>query len=85
MGSDHHYPEEGPTHAVTVSGFWMDTYTVTNTQFQRFVEETDYVTVAERQPDGHPSDEAGEPSNTARSDPRRDGVGARALRRELGY
>jgi len=51
MGSDHHYPEERPTHAVTVSGFWMDTYTVTNAQFQRFVEETDYVTVAERQPD----------------------------------
>ena len=51
MGSDHHYPEEGPTHAVTMSGFWMDTSTVTNAQFQRFVEETDYVTVAERQPD----------------------------------
>ena len=50
MGSDDHYPEEGPTHYVTVSGFWMDKYTVTNTQFQRFVEETDYVTVAERQP-----------------------------------
>jgi formylglycine-generating enzyme len=50
MGSDDHYPEEGPTHYVTVSGFWMDKYTVTNAQFQHFVEETDYVTVAERQP-----------------------------------
>lgn len=48
MGSDAHYPEEAPAHAVTVDGFWMDRYTVTNAQFQRFVEETDYVTVAER-------------------------------------
>src|SRR6266568_8873417 len=48
MGSDHHYPEEGPTHHVTVDGFWMDLYTVTNADFHRFVEATDYVTVAER-------------------------------------
>ena len=27
MGSDHHYPEEGPTRTVPVSGFWMDTST----------------------------------------------------------
>jgi formylglycine-generating enzyme required for sulfatase activity len=50
MGSDAYYPEEAPVHAVTVDGFWMDKYTVTNAQFQRFVEETDYVTVAERTP-----------------------------------
>ena len=24
MGSDDHYPEEAPTHAVSVDGFWMD-------------------------------------------------------------
>lgn len=50
MGSDHHYPEEGPAHRVTVDGFWMDQYTVTNKQFQRFVKETGYVTFAERPP-----------------------------------
>jgi len=50
MGSDTHYPEEAPAHAVAVDGFWMDRYTVTNAQFRRFVEETDYVTVAERRP-----------------------------------
>ncbi len=50
MGSNSHYPDESPTHKVNVSGFWMDKYTVTNQQFQRFVEATDYVTVAERQP-----------------------------------
>ncbi|MBD2771740.1 formylglycine-generating enzyme family protein [Iningainema tapete] len=50
MGSDRHYPEESPAHQVSVDGFWMDRYTVTNKQFQRFVKATGYVTVAERQP-----------------------------------
>jgi formylglycine-generating enzyme required for sulfatase activity len=50
MGSDYHYPEEAPAHQVTVSGFWMDKYTVTNEQFQKFVKATRYVTVAERVP-----------------------------------
>ena len=44
MGSDRHYPEEAPAHLVTVDGFWIDQYTVTNAQFSRFVEETNYVT-----------------------------------------
>jgi sulfatase modifying factor 1 len=48
MGSNQHYPEEAPVHHVTVDGFWMDKYSVTNEQFQRFVDETGYVTVAER-------------------------------------
>lgn len=51
MGSNSHYPEEGPVHNATVSGFWMDKFTVTNVQFSAFVEETHYVTVAERDPD----------------------------------
>lgn len=51
MGSDRHYPEEGPAHLVTVDGFWIDQYAVTNNQFRRFVAETGYVTVAERPPD----------------------------------
>lgn len=50
MGSDHHYPEEGPTHSATVEAFWIDKYTVTNEQFARFVEATNYVTFAERPP-----------------------------------
>ncbi len=50
MGSDDHYPEEGPSHYVSVDGFWIDKYTVTNKQFRHFVGETGYVTVAERQP-----------------------------------
>ena len=50
MGSNDYYPEEAPAHAVTVDGFWMDQYTVTNAQFSRFVEETNYVTSSERAP-----------------------------------
>ena len=48
MGSEDFYPEEKPVHDVTIDGFWMDRYTVTNAQFARFVEATNYVTVAER-------------------------------------
>jgi sulfatase modifying factor 1 len=51
MGSDEHYPEEAPAHPVSIDGFWMDRYTVTNTQFRRFVEATGHVTLAERAPD----------------------------------
>src|SRR6266550_1392263 len=47
MGSDHHYPEEAPAHNVTVGGFWMDRYAVTNAEFKRFVEATGHVTVAD--------------------------------------
>lgn len=48
MGSDNFYPEEKPVHEVTVDGFWMDKYEVTNEQYEKFVNETGYVTVAER-------------------------------------
>jgi formylglycine-generating enzyme required for sulfatase activity len=50
MGSDSHYPEEGPTHVATVKGFWIDKCSVTNERFSRFVDATGYVTVAERPP-----------------------------------
>ena len=40
MGSNDHYPEEAPAHHVTVDGFWMDQFAVTNAQFSRFVEQT---------------------------------------------
>ena len=51
MGSDHHYPEESPSHVVAVDGFLIDRYAVTNRDFARFVRQTGYVTVAERPPD----------------------------------
>ena len=41
-------PDALPAHLVSVDGFWMDRAPVTNVQFARFVNETGYVTVAER-------------------------------------
>ena len=48
MGSDKFYPEEKPVHKVTVDGFWIDKYPVTNKAFSVFVSATNYMTVAER-------------------------------------
>lgn len=42
---------ERPAHRVRVDGFFMDVHEVTNAQFARFVQETGYVTVAEREID----------------------------------
>lgn len=50
MGSNEAYPEEAPVHAVTVDGYWMDRFQVTNAKFRKFVTATGYVTVAERVP-----------------------------------
>jgi formylglycine-generating enzyme required for sulfatase activity len=50
MGSERHYPEESPAHQVAVYGFWIDRFPVTNEKFRRFVKETGYVTLAQRQP-----------------------------------
>jgi formylglycine-generating enzyme len=44
-------PNERPAHRVTVEGFWMDVHDVTNAEFEKFVEATNYVTTAERKPD----------------------------------
>jgi formylglycine-generating enzyme required for sulfatase activity len=51
MGSEKHYPEERPVHRVSVDGFWMDRYPVTNGRFRQFVEATGHVTFAEIPPD----------------------------------
>jgi sulfatase modifying factor 1 len=50
MGSDSHYPEEAPTHRVSVGGFWIDSAPVTNRQFRKFVNATRHVTFAEITP-----------------------------------
>jgi len=39
-----------PIHRVYVDGFWMDKTDVTNEEFARFVNATNYVTIAERKP-----------------------------------
>ncbi|MEM6482927.1 MAG: formylglycine-generating enzyme family protein [Pseudomonadota bacterium] len=48
MGSEAHYPDEGPVRKVRVDGFWIDRTHVTNAEFGVFVRETGYVSVAER-------------------------------------
>ena len=48
MGSDAHYPDEGPVRDVAVEAFSIDRHQVTNAEFAAFVEATGYVTVAER-------------------------------------
>jgi len=42
------FPEEVPTRKIQVTGFWIDETEVTNDEFAKFVEETGYVTYAER-------------------------------------
>lgn len=53
MGADNNQarPDEYPKHPVKVHSFWMDEHEVTNAQFAEFIEETGYVTVAEKDVD----------------------------------
>ncbi len=51
MGALDYHADEGPLHQVTVDGFWIDQFEVSNAQFARFVDATGYLTVAEQQPD----------------------------------
>jgi len=51
MGSAEFYPEEAPVRAVSVEPFAIDRRPVTVAEFRRFVTETGYVTLAEREPD----------------------------------
>ncbi|MBV8991876.1 MAG: SUMF1/EgtB/PvdO family nonheme iron enzyme [Solirubrobacterales bacterium] len=57
MGSEEFYPEELPIRNVRVESFWIDLHPVTVSEFRRFVEDTGYVTLAERRPD--PADHPG--------------------------
>ena len=41
-------PHEKPKHTVKVDGFYMDETEVTNAQFSRFIQATNYITTAER-------------------------------------
>jgi len=61
IGDDNAYLEEAPAHTVSVSGFWIDEYVVTNADFADFVTATGYRTVAERplDPAAYPSADPG--------------------------
>ena len=45
------FEDANPLHRVELDGFWIDRTEVTNAQFNKFVDATRYVTVAERPPD----------------------------------
>lgn len=53
MGGDNNQSsaDEFPKHPVKVHSFYMDANPVTNAEFARFVQETHYVTTAEKKPD----------------------------------
>lgn len=44
-------PREKPAHIVTVDGFYIDASEITNKEFKKFIEATNYITVAERKVD----------------------------------
>ncbi|HET8928277.1 MAG TPA: formylglycine-generating enzyme family protein [Microbacterium sp.] len=48
MGSEEFYPDERPVHEREVSTFLIDRFEVTNEDYARFVDDTGYTTVAER-------------------------------------
>ncbi len=48
MGSDEGLPNEKPVHKVFLDGYWLGKFPVTVGQFKKFVEETGYVTDAEK-------------------------------------
>jgi formylglycine-generating enzyme required for sulfatase activity len=60
MGSAYEpFGDARPIHSVELDGFWLDETPVTNRQFAAFVQDTGYLTVAERKPD--PKDFPGVP------------------------
>ena len=48
MGSKEGLPNERPVHTVYLDDYWMGKYPVTVGQFRRFIEETGYITDAEK-------------------------------------
>jgi len=64
MGSDRFYLEERPQREVRVDPFWIDETPITNAAFSAFVQDTGYVTLAEKAPD--PRAYPGLPADMAR-------------------
>ena len=51
QNDDYAMMREKPSHEVYIDGFFIDATEVTNNQFEKFVDETGYITVAEREID----------------------------------
>ena len=52
-GDSKAHDDEKPGHEVALDGYWIDTTEVTNAMFARFVEQTGYLTEAEKQGSGY--------------------------------
>ena len=51
MGCDDcEMPDAEPVHLVSLDGYWADKTPVTNAEFEKFVQATSYITIAERTP-----------------------------------
>lgn len=50
-GTNNFYPEEGPPRRTRVESFRLEAHPVTRAQFAAFIDDTGYVTTAERDPD----------------------------------
>jgi formylglycine-generating enzyme len=48
MGSDQGLPDESPAHELSLSGFWMDKFEVTNEEYGQFIDATGYQTYSEK-------------------------------------
>ena len=48
MGSTNGLADEAPQHLVTIQGFWMDKFEVTNDEFEKFIKATSYITASEK-------------------------------------
>lgn len=86
MGSDDGPEDEQPAHEVTIDGFWMDRYEVTNAEFAKFVAATGYVTSAEKPlppgPYGEVRPEANVPGSLVFVPPSPDQVGDNPFRED---
>ena len=61
MGCNEGYPQERPKHEVSVSPFFLGSTTITNSQYQVFIDGTSYITRAELAGCGLCLDEGGNP------------------------
>ena len=48
MGTNKGFPYEGPRHKVALDSFWMDRFEVSNRDFKEFVEQSGYITEAQK-------------------------------------
>lgn len=74
MGSNSYDSDEKPEQVINLSPYWIDKYPVTNKQFKQFVDETGYITTAEKNGAGYKRELRGLVSTENASWKRPDGI-----------